>query len=104
MKLWKKIVNNVEKLRKKDAQINNGNSPLYKLEIHMSVTTAFENYLVLEDAAKECTEQLEVKFQEFSKALQKDILPSRPSAEEKFLKLLTNYKRQECHKMDKLLG
>ena len=70
----------------------------------MSFTTAFENYLVLEDAAKECTEQLEVKFQEFSKALQKDILPSRPSAEEKFLKLLTNYKRQECHKMDKLLG
>ena len=51
----------------------------------MAFTIAFENYLVLEDAAKECTEQLKVKFQEFSKALQMDILVSRLGAVESSL-------------------
>ena len=66
------MVKNIENLKKMDAQIKNGDSSLYNIQ--MSFIIAFENHPILEDAAKECTEdagmecteQLKVKFQEFS--------------------------------------
>ena len=66
--------------------------------VQMPFNKAFGNHPILEDAAKECTEQLKVKFQEFIKTCQKDILASRRAAVEKLLELLTNYK-QECLKI-----
>lgn len=91
-----RIVNNVEKLKKMDAQIKNGDSSHYN--VPMPFIIAFGNHPILENAAKECTEQLKVKFQEFSKTCQKDILASRRAAVEKLLESLTNYK-QECLKI-----
>ena len=70
--MLKRMVNNIENLKKMDAEIKNGNSSLYNVQ--MSSITAFENHPILEDAVKECTEdaamecteQLKVKFQELS--------------------------------------
>ena len=79
-----------------DAQIKNGDSSHYNVPMPFSI--AFGNHPILENAAKECTEQLKVKFQEFSRRCQKDILASRRAAVEKLLESLTNYK-QECLKI-----
>ena len=67
--MLKRMVNNIENLKKMDAEIKNGNSSLYNVQ--MSSIIAFENHPILEDAVKECTEdaamecteQLKVKFQ-----------------------------------------
>ena len=79
-----------------DAQIKNGHSSHYN--VPMLFIIAFGNHPILENAGKECTEQLNVKFQKFSKTCQKDILASRRAAVEKLLESLTNYK-QECLKI-----
>ena len=79
-----------------DAQIKNGDSSHYN--VPMPFIIAFGNHPILENAAKECTEQLKVKFQEFSKTCQQDILASRRAAVEKLLESLTNYE-QECLKI-----
>ena len=79
----------------------NGDSSLYNVQMPFIIAG---NHPILEDAEKESTVQLKLKFQVFSKTSQKEILASRRAAVESSLNcsLTTNKTWQEqCRKVSR---